>query len=189
MSYIEKNLLNDEVLAFTTRKHWVIFILPLLFTLFGFVFWAQNDVLVLLGYLAWFMALYYWLTAITTYITSEYAVTNKRVLIKIGFIQRQTWETLLPKVASLEVNQSIIGRMLGYGTLIIQSTGGGKDSFTVINNPLVFRRRVQEQAEKMQVNLPVQASEPTPLATAEGCIETAPEPKQEPSTDTTRERL
>ena len=157
MNYIKKTLLQDETLVFTTRKHWVIFILPLLFTLFGFVFWLRNDLLVLLGYLSWFAAIYYWFTAVTTYVTSEYAVTNKRVLIKIGFIQRQSWETLLSKVAGLEVNQSIIGRMLGYGTLIIQSTGGGKDAFAVISDPLAFRRQVQKQAEKMQVNLPAQA--------------------------------
>ncbi len=162
MSYIEKNLLTDESIRFFTKKHWVIFLMPVIFTLIGFVLWLQQDLLVLLGYLFLFIALYFWISTITTYITSEYGVTNKRVLIKIGFIQRQTWETLLPKIASLEVSQSILGRVLGYGTLIIQSTGGGKDAFPTINNPLTFRRKVQESAELMQVNMPAMAETPIP---------------------------
>lgn len=155
MKYIEKTLLSGESVFFCTRKHWIIFILPIIFTVFGLLFWVQQDLLILLGYLFFVLAIYYWFTAITTFITSEFAITNKRVLIKVGFIQRQSWETLLSKIASLEVKQSILGRLLGYGTLVIQSTGGGKDAFTVINDPLNFRRKVQEQTELMQVNLSI----------------------------------
>ncbi len=158
MSYIRKNLLSDEQLVYSTRKHWVIFSFPSFWTIVGLILLMQKDILILLGYLTLIIALYYWIVAITTYLTSEFAVTNKRVLIKTGFTYRQTWETLLSKVATLEVKQNIIGRLLNYGTLIIQNTGGGKDSFTIINSPLLFRRKVQEQAEKMQVNLPMAAT-------------------------------
>lgn len=158
MSYTEKNLLSDEALIYHTHKHWVIFLLPVFWTVLGLIFSVQKDLLALLGYLLLFIALYYWISSVTNYMTSEYAITNKRVVIKIGFIQRQTWETLLSKIATLEVKQSIFGRMMRYGTLLIQSTGGGKDVFTVINDPLLFRRKVQQETEKMQANVAVPAA-------------------------------
>lgn len=181
MSYLKKTLLPDEYLSFSTRKHWVIFAFPIFWLIVGCILMRQKDLLVLLGYLALFIAIYYWLVAVTTYLTSEFAVTNKRVLIKTGFIYRKTWETLLSKVATLEVKQNILGRLLGYGTLIIQNTGGGKDHFAVISEPLLFRRKVQEQAEKMQVNLPVTTTHHNETA-AEETITTT-------STTSRRERL
>ena len=153
MSYIQQTLLPSETVIYSTRKHWVIFLAPFLLTLISIVLSLQKDTVIVFSYVFLAMAFYYWLKTMTSYITSEYAVTNKRVLIKIGFIQRQTWETLLSKIATLEVQQSILGRLLNYGTLVIQSTGGGKDIFAIINNPLLFRRTVQQETEKMQVNL------------------------------------
>jgi len=67
--------------------------------------------------------------------------------VKLGFIKRQSWETLLNKIAGIAVEQSILGRIFGYGTIIVQSTGGGKDHFHGIDNPLLFRRKIQEQIE------------------------------------------
>lgn len=161
MSYIQKTLLADETLLYRTHKHWVIFLFPAFWTVVGLALCTQKDILVLLGYLVLIVALYYWLSAFVSFTTSEYAVTDRRVLIKTGFVQRQTWETLLSKIATLEIQQTILGRILGYGTLVIQNTGGGKDAFTVISNPLMFKQNVQQQTEKMQVNLPVQTSKNT----------------------------
>ena len=145
--YIEKNLLSNESLSYQTKRHWIIFILPLFFSIAAVFFLMQKDLLILLGYLLSIVSVVLWLNALTTYITSEFGVTNKRVLVKVGFIQRKSWETLLQKVAGIEVNQSILGRMLGFGTIIVISTGGAKDKFDGINNPLLLRKKVQEQIE------------------------------------------
>ena len=85
------------------------------------------------------------ITSLIARATSEFAVTNKRVLIKTGWIRRYSLETLLTKVESIRVDQSVLGRMLDYGTIIISGTGGSKEPFHKIAAPMTFRRRVQDQ--------------------------------------------
>ena len=63
------------------------------------------------------------------YISSEFAVTDKRVLGKLGFIERESMETLLSKVEAIGVDQGVIGRILGFGTVTITGTGGTQESF------------------------------------------------------------
>lgn len=85
------------------------------------------------------------LSAAVNLATSEFGLTNKRVLMKTGFIARHSLETLLTKVESISVHQGLLGRLLGYGTIIIGGTGGSKEAFYAIRDPLEFRRQVQEQ--------------------------------------------
>jgi len=75
--------------------------------------------------------------------TSEFAVTSKRVLIKVGFIRRHSLELLLHKVEGIGVDQGIVGRLLGYGMITVSGTGGTVEPFQTIENPLEFRRQVQ----------------------------------------------
>jgi uncharacterized membrane protein YdbT with pleckstrin-like domain len=107
-------------------------------------------VLILIAGLAGFIAL---ATAIPAWIerrTSEFAVTNKRVIVKIGWIRRRSDETLLTKIEGIEVIQGIWARMLNYGTIIITGTGGSREPFSRIAAPLLFRRKVQEQILAIQ---------------------------------------
>ncbi len=83
--------------------------------------------------------------AIVDWRTSEFAVTNKRVLIKTGWIRRHSLETLLTKVEAIGVEQGIFGRALDYGTIIVSGTGGSKEVFHMIDSPMMFRRRVHDQ--------------------------------------------
>lgn len=148
MSYTKKILLANETIYYETKNHWVIFLLPGSLAIASLCMFLLPSILKLLGYLGLMVALTYGVMSLTQYLTSEFAVTNKRVLIKLGFIKRQSWETLLQKIAGVEVEQTILGRLLGYGTIKILNTGGGKDIFTNIHQPLQFRREVQGQIEK-----------------------------------------
>jgi uncharacterized membrane protein YdbT with pleckstrin-like domain len=85
------------------------------------------------------------ITSLIARATSEFAVTNKRVLIKTGWIRRHSLETLLTKIESIRAEQSVLGRMLDYGTIISSGTGGSKEPFHKIAEPMIFRRRVQDQ--------------------------------------------
>ena len=69
----------------------------------------------------------------------------KRVLIKTGWIRRHSLETLLSKVEGIRVEQDILGRMLDYGTIVVSGTGGSKESFHKIADPIMFRQRIQEE--------------------------------------------
>jgi len=82
--------------------------------------------------------------------TSEFAVTNKRVLIKTGFIRRNSLEVLLSKVEGIQVHQSLVGRLLNFGSIVVTGTGGSHDPYHRIAAPLGFRRAVQEQVAAVQ---------------------------------------
>lgn len=88
------------------------------------------------------------LGAFVNFTTSEFGVSNKRVLMKTGFVSRHSLETMLAKVESISVHQGLLGRLLGYGIIIIGGTGGSKEAFFGIRDPLEFRRQVQEQISK-----------------------------------------
>jgi len=83
------------------------------------------------------------------YATSEFGITDKRVLIKTGFIQRNSHEILLSKVEAIKVNQGLLGRMLDFGTIALTGTGGTQDPFKNIVKPLEFRKQAQEQISKV----------------------------------------
>ena len=131
MSYVEKNLMPGEQIEYRANLHWLVFILPtLLFIAAIWLFFSLG------GNIAKFLALILIVGALVTGLhaviermTSEFAVTNKRVLIKTGLIRRHSLETLLTKIESIGVAQSILGRILGFGTIVISGTGGSKEPF------------------------------------------------------------
>lgn len=84
--------------------------------------------------------------------SSEFGVSTKRVLMKTGFISRHSLETLLSKVESISVYQGMMGRLFGFGSIIISGTGGSKEFFFGIRDPMEFRRQVQEQISKAEKN-------------------------------------
>jgi uncharacterized membrane protein YdbT with pleckstrin-like domain len=76
---------------------------------------------------------------------TEVGVTNVRVLFKTGLMERRSIEVLLSKVESIGVDEAALGRMLGYGSVIIRGTGGTYETFEKIARPNDFRREVQQQ--------------------------------------------
>jgi hypothetical protein len=70
---------------------------------------------------------------------------NKRVLIRTGLVSRRSVEVLLPKVESIGKNETLAGRILGYGTVVVRGTGGTCETFEKIREPKEFRRHVQSQ--------------------------------------------
>jgi uncharacterized membrane protein YdbT with pleckstrin-like domain len=80
--------------------------------------------------------------------SSEFAVTNRRVVVKVGFLRRHSTEILLRQVEGITVDQGILGRILGYGTIIVEGTGSDRTPYRGIAAPLKFRLAVQEQVEK-----------------------------------------
>ena len=76
---------------------------------------------------------------------TEMAVTNKRVIVKTGLANRRTIELLLQRIESIAVEEPALGRLLGYGTVIVRGTGGTPEVFPQIAQPLHFREQVQRQ--------------------------------------------
>jgi uncharacterized membrane protein YdbT with pleckstrin-like domain len=148
MSYIDENLLNGEQVVYRATLHKIIYIWPAFLVLLGLLAIAGS------GQTALFFFVIAGIVAAICYAefkASEFGITNKRVLVKVGIFSRRSVEILLTKVEGIGVNQGILGKSLDYGTIVITGTGGTKEPFNRISNPLEFRRKVQEQIAEVQV--------------------------------------
>jgi uncharacterized membrane protein YdbT with pleckstrin-like domain len=147
MGYIEKNLMQGEQIIYHAKLHWIVFASPIFLIVIGwiFVFYMHSDAPAARGIFSSFflVGIVLGVSRFITYKSSEFAVTNKRVLIKVGFVRRHSLELLLQKVEGIGVDQGIVGRIFGYGTIIVTGTGGTKEPFKNIKNPLEFRKQVQ----------------------------------------------
>jgi uncharacterized membrane protein YdbT with pleckstrin-like domain len=147
MSYVKKNLLPGETVTCTGKLHWIIYLKSMLVVAFGVLIllasfferdqvpaklWIWGAVAVVVGAVAALPPLLHaWST--------ELAVTTVRVIAKHGWIRRSAIEMLHMKIESMSVQQSIPGRILNYGTLVIHGTGGGVEAIPNIARPLEFR--------------------------------------------------
>jgi uncharacterized membrane protein YdbT with pleckstrin-like domain len=159
MSYIEKNLVPGENLVYRTGCHWVVMFWPLvggaIVGFVGFTFFAggwmatrnggRYEGAMVLGALALLGAVALIGGGVIRRVATEVAVSNQRVLIKTGFLSRRSVEVLLPKVESVGVDESFLGRILGYGTVIVRGTGGTFETFDKIAHSNELRRHVQVQ--------------------------------------------
>jgi uncharacterized membrane protein YdbT with pleckstrin-like domain len=142
MSYVEKNLLPNEHVTYQAKLHWIVFAMPVMVLVVAIALpfvganWIVSAVIAAIGLI---LLLPPWIRSWS----SEYAVTNKRVLIKVGLIRRHSLELLLQKVEGIGVDQTFTGRILGYGTITVSGTGGTREAFRLISDPLEFRRQVQ----------------------------------------------
>ena len=151
MSYIEKNLMNNESVIYQGKLHWVIFLWPIIWFVVSIIFFSgASDAGMGVGVWLIFIAIITSIVSFINYKTSEFGITNKRVIVKVGFIRRNSLEVLLNKVEGIQVSQGILGRILGFGSIIVSGTGGSKDPFDKISAPLEFRKKVQEQIDSNQ---------------------------------------
>jgi uncharacterized membrane protein YdbT with pleckstrin-like domain len=118
-TYVNNHLIRDEFVVFETNYHWVTFAsLKGVFTLF--------------------------VAPVIDRWQSEFVITNRRIIIKTGLVARKTVEMNLSKIESVNVDQSVVGRILRYGSITIIGTGGTKETFHNISHPIEFRKAFQE---------------------------------------------
>ena len=77
---------------------------------------------------------------------AEYVVTNKKVILKSGILNRDALELVLNKCEGIRINQSLMGRMLGFGSIVV-TTGGVTHKFDFITNPIKFRNEINAQIQ------------------------------------------
>jgi uncharacterized membrane protein YdbT with pleckstrin-like domain len=149
--YIDEILQPGEKVLYSTNAHWIFFgpaivawiVAVALFVLSGLIP-AGPAVLVcwslaaIVGIFAAYKTVIAWFHRWTT----ETDVTNFRIVHKTGFIQRRTFEMSLDKVESVDVNQSITGRLMNYGDVTIMGVGEGKETINTIASPLAFRNSI-----------------------------------------------
>jgi uncharacterized membrane protein YdbT with pleckstrin-like domain len=151
MSFIEKSLMPGEEIKFRTKYSQV---LPVVATIFfglggiGVIAFAQNLLTPIGAIVIGLTILYIPLSSWLKYLTSEFVVTNRRVLIKVGVLRRRSFEMLLSKIESIKLDQGFLERILfGMGKIVIVGSGGSLEVFQNIENPVEFRRQIQIQIE------------------------------------------
>lgn len=142
-NYVQSNLIAGEQVVYQTRIHPIVFLpaagMVLVGIGLGVALSPPGGLAVLVMGAA--MAIGAWIRQWA----SEFAVTNRRVIVKVGLISRRTIEINMSKVESVEVNQDVFARLFNYGTIVVIGTGGTKEPFDLIADPLAFRRAVQSQ--------------------------------------------
>jgi len=143
MSYVRTVLQPGENVRYATSIHWIIYMPGLLLIVLAAAVYLKLPAiwewlaLVLLAaaammlFSAWFRQ---W--------TTEIAVTDRRIIFKRGFIRRRTIEMNLDKVESVDVDQSVAGRLFTYGDVLVRGVGVGIEPLTMVASPLIFRNHV-----------------------------------------------
>ena len=161
MGFIQDNLTPDERIVYQTKIHWN--------TVFpGLIIWTVSCLIAFAWgaptFLRVFFIIFFIMSlcdALISYPLSEFAVTNRRVLIKADFLRESGLsqgqpslftesKLLLTNIDRVEAKQSILGQIFNYGTIVIMRRGGTKISVWGILAPLEFRNKIQEQIEIAQ---------------------------------------
>jgi uncharacterized membrane protein YdbT with pleckstrin-like domain len=152
MRYVRRVLQPGETIVYSTRLHWIIYWRAILLLIVCIVlagaawYMADNKNLSLaIAIAAVIFALLGLSSALRTFIrrwTTELAVTDRRVIYKVGLIARRTLEMNRSRVESVDVYQTILGRILGYGTITLRGTGGSLEPMHTIDDPLTFRSHI-----------------------------------------------
>jgi len=152
MSYLQRILQPGETLRYVGRLHWIVYFPGLILFAVAVVLSITivvanqfgNAVLYLLMALVVLMvaSLLTLMAAALRRWTTEIAVTDRRVIFKRGLIRRHTIEMNMDKVETVDVDQSLAGRVFGYGDIVVHGTGSSIEPFRKIAAPLDFRNQV-----------------------------------------------
>jgi uncharacterized membrane protein YdbT with pleckstrin-like domain len=148
MSYVQRVLQPGEQVRQISSIHWIGYWHGVAVALLAAVAYWLSDTRLLPGiwrYTAYALALVAVVLLIQQWLrwwVTEIAVTNRRVIYKKGLIRRQTNEMNMDKVESVQIDQSILGRMLDYGDVTILGTGEGFETLRTIANPIELRNSI-----------------------------------------------
>lgn len=146
MGYIDRHLMPGERVIYRTRLHWKLYLWPgllVLLVLLPLAILALSSTHRWLALLPAAAALLLLLSAFIRRRTSEFAVTTKRVILKLGVLSTRSVELLLPKIEGITVTQSLPGRLFGFGEIVVTGSGGTQERFANIQAPLELRQAVQ----------------------------------------------
>ena len=150
MKYLDRVIQPGEIVRCWGKLHWVIYVpsaTVVALSFWGFIAGAMaggegGAGLMVLGFVGLAFGLFLWLAAWIREVTTEIVVTDKRVLLKTGLIARRTTEINMGRVESVDVYQSILGRILAYGTVTVRGTGVALQPLRHIAGPIELRNTI-----------------------------------------------
>ena len=162
LSFASQHLISGETVQYETRLHWIVMsghaLAAAILEILAFAFLVgsrpsgkgvhaspANTLLLWAALFCFLVGGILFSVGLIRRNATEMAVTNRRVIVKSGLAERRTIELLLSRIESVVVEESALGRLLGYGTVIVRGTGGTPEIFPKIARPLEFREQVQRQ--------------------------------------------
>jgi uncharacterized membrane protein YdbT with pleckstrin-like domain len=150
MSYVAAVLQPGEHVKAVGRLHWIIFLRAFGLAAIGFVLLMLareasqqiRDVVIIAAGILFVLALLSFLHASFQRSITELAVTDHRVIYKRGFLRRHTVEMNMDKVETVDVDQSVLGRLLGFGSIRVRGTGHGIENLQRVASPLRLRNAI-----------------------------------------------
>jgi len=161
--FIEENLAQGEKIAYRTSLHWMMLLgetltvaISLPFLLKAFLLWKNPSsdqmeadlgliACVFIGGVLFLIGFFMGVSDLWRLKTTHYAVTNKRLVLKLGLIDRRLVDTPLGKIESLTVKQGILGRIFNYGTLVLTYTGGSFENLENVRAPLELKKQIESR--------------------------------------------
>lgn len=143
-SYVASVLATGEEVVYVGKLHWGVYLTPLGMIASAFIlpFFVSSTLAIVWGLVVFIFGPAGLISAALALWTNEFAVTNRKVIAKTGLVWRRTIELMLPKIDSVQVSQSIPGRLLGYGDLVL-AVATEKQPMRFLQNPMQFKRAVE----------------------------------------------
>jgi len=151
MGYIEKNLMEGERIVMRAKLHYIVYWKPVALALLAIALlfvpmgdYANYRLLLCLALLV--------IAAISVAVihgNRQYILTNRRLIEKVGIVRRESHEILLRKVEGVKLSQSIMGRILNYGTVVVSTTGDAENDYCFIEDPVRFSTMINQQLDQV----------------------------------------
>lgn len=149
MGYLEKILEPGEQVRYIGRLHWLIYlpaiallICAVTLLIVSAIYPDEAPYVLAGGLIALALSLFAFISEVLHRRTTEIAVTDRRVIFKTGVLRRRSIEMNMDKVESVDVDQSILGRIFGFGTVLIRGTGASLEPLNNVENPLKLRSQI-----------------------------------------------
>ena len=154
-SYVDSNLMSGEQVVHRAQLHWGIFVGPAILSFIGLIILISLSAAAggggaVGGFFIWLLLTIPMLLAGIRYMTSEFAVTSRRVIVKVGLIRRSTVELNHRQIEGLILSQGIVARIFGAGTIVVNGTGRTAQPVHFIADVMEFRRNALETIDSNQ---------------------------------------
>jgi uncharacterized membrane protein YdbT with pleckstrin-like domain len=147
MSYIDDNLIEKEYVVYRTKLHWAILLGPAVLIILAGL-WIPSKGMSALVLLA--LGIMWGVFSSISIQTSEIGITDRRLLLRVGFPLRRSCDIMLEEIQIVDIYQPSLGKFLNFGKIIIQSGGGKRYAFRMIASPIELRDELARQVNSIR---------------------------------------
>ena len=136
--------MTDSNIIYQARLHWVIFIGPVILLCLGLFIGLRFDQVQILSLFFIGFALLWALIVWITYQSSSLTIKKTQVILRTGFLVKNTMDIPLSKIESIDIRRTLLGSLFHYGSVVITGTGGSRQMVNYLNKPLTCRRYIEQ---------------------------------------------